>query len=57
MYNLHQLTYDLGDFVSKIIIYPNLIIVCGLKRLTQELDRLILLAPDNPILLTEQRHY
>ena len=52
LYNLHELTYDLGNFVSKIITYPNLIIVCGLKGLIQELDRLILLAPDNPILLS-----
>lgn len=52
LYNLHELAYDLGDFVSKINTYPNLIIVCGLKGIKQELDRLILSAPNNPILMS-----
>lgn len=52
LYNLHELAYDLVDFVSKINTYPNLIIVCGLKGLKQELDRLILSVPNNPILMS-----
>lgn len=52
LYNVHELAYDLGDFVSKIITYPNLIVVCGLKVLQQELDRLILTKPDKPILMS-----
>ena len=52
LYNLHEIAYDLGDFVSKIITYPNLVVVSGLKSLKQELDRLILLSPDDPILLS-----
>ena len=52
LYNLHEIAYDLGDFVSKIITYPNLVVVCGLKSLKQELDWLILLSPDDPILLS-----
>ena len=52
LYNLHEIAYDLGNFVSKIITYPNLVVVCGLKSLKQELDQLILLSPDDPILLS-----
>ena len=52
LYNLHEIAYDLGNFVSKIITYPNLVVVCGLKSLKQELDRLILLSSDDPILLS-----
>ena len=52
LYNLHELAYDLGDFVSKIITYPDLIVICGLKGLKQELDRLILSAPDDPVLMS-----
>ena len=31
IYNLHELAYDLGDFVYKVITFPNLLMVCGLK--------------------------
>ena len=31
--NLHELAYDLGDFVHKIITYPDLVVVCGLKTI------------------------
>ena len=57
LYNLHELAYDIDDFVSKINTYPYLIIICRLKSLKQELDRLILLAPDSPILLSCIPHF
>lgn len=31
LYNLHELSYDLVDFVHRITTYPDLIVVCGLK--------------------------
>ena len=47
---MHELAHDLGDFVSKIITYPNLIVVCGLKSLKQELEQLILSSPADTVL-------
>ena len=41
LYNLHELSYDLGNFVHKITTYPDLIVVCGLKHMLKELNRLI----------------
>jgi len=38
LYNLHEVAYDLGD---KIITFPDLIIVCGLRTVLQELDRIV----------------
>ena len=52
LYNLHELAYHLGDFVSKVITYPDLVVVCGLKSLKQEFDQLIWLAPNDPILMS-----
>ena len=37
LYNVHELAYDLEDFVYKIITFPDLIIVCGLNVVLQEL--------------------
>ena len=52
LYNLHELAYDLDGFVSKITTYPDLIVVCGLKGIKEELDRLILSSPDDSILMS-----
>ena len=41
LYNVHELAYDLEDFVYKIITFPDLIIVCGLNAVLQE--------PANPL--------
>ena len=51
MYNVHELAYDLGDFVYKIITFPDLIIVCGLNVVLQELNRIISAVTKTPILL------
>ncbi len=29
IYNLHELAFNLEDFVKEIVTYPNLIVVCG----------------------------
>ena len=52
LYNLHEITYDVNGFVHKIETYPNLIVVCGLKQLMDELNSLVQLKPDIPILLS-----
>ena len=33
LYNIHEIAFDLDGFVSKIITYPNLVIVCGHPKL------------------------
>lgn len=52
LYNVHELAYDLEDFVCKIITFPDLIVVCGLKTVLQELDRIISAVTKSPILLS-----
>lgn len=52
LYNLHEVAYDLNGFVHKIETYPNLTVICGLKHLTDQLNSLIQLKSDIPILLS-----
>jgi len=50
--NVHELAYDLGDFVYKITTYPDLVVVCGSKPILSELDRIIKVNSDHPVLLS-----
>ncbi len=43
LYNLHELSYDIPDFVLKIITFPDLVVVCGVKRFLIESNRLLAL--------------
>lgn len=43
LYNLHELSYDIPGFVHKIVTYPDLIIVCGIKMIFTECNRLLAL--------------
>ena len=52
LYNLHEMAYDTSGFVRKIETYPNLVVVCGLKSLMNELNRIIQAELDIPILLS-----
>ena len=52
LYNLHEVAYDLNGLVHKIENYPNLTVICGLKHLTDQLNSLIQLKSDIPILLS-----
>ena len=52
LYNVHELAYDLEDFVYKIITFPDLIIVCGLNVVLQELNRIISAITKTLILLS-----
>ena len=49
--NLHELAYNLGDFVYKITTYPDLVVVCDSKPILSELDRIIKVNSDHPVLL------
>ena len=52
LYNLHEVAYDLNGFIHEIETYPNLTVICGLKHLTGQLNSLIQLKSDIPILLS-----
>lgn len=41
LYNLHELAYDMNEFVHKITTYPDLIVVCGYKPMLKELNRVL----------------
>ena len=41
LFNLHELSYDLDMFVHKIVTYPDLIVICGIKRMLMEVNKLL----------------
>ena len=43
LYNLHEIAYDLPEFVWVIQTYPDLVCVCGMKEVLDQLDRLLLI--------------
>ena len=47
LYNLHELSHDLENFIHKIVTYPDLVVVCGLKLMLKEVNRLLQLDSSN----------
>ena len=41
LYNIYEIAYDLLGFASKIVTYPDLIIVCGIPKMLIALYRLV----------------
>ena len=41
LYNIHEIAYDLPDFVWTIQTYPDLIVVCGMKDILDQMDRIL----------------
>ena len=41
LYNIHEIAFDLDGFVSKIITFPDLVIVCGHPKLLMEMNNLL----------------
>ena len=41
LYNLHELSHDIDIFIHKIVTFPDLVIVCGLKPMLKEVNRLL----------------
>ena len=41
LYNVHELSYDLQEFVHKIVTFPDVAIVCGLKHILTHINRLL----------------
>lgn len=52
IYNLHELAYDLDDFVKVIVTYPDLVIICGLDKIINELDLILQMDSECPQLLS-----
>ena len=52
LYNLHELAYDLNGFVKVMTTYPDLVIICGLTELINELDMVLQLESERPQLLS-----
>ncbi len=52
LYNVHELAYDLEDFVKIITTYPDLIIICGLNKLITELKSILQTDSECPQLLS-----
>ena len=43
LYNLHEIAYDIPGFIWKITTYPDLICVCGLREILEELEKVVAL--------------
>lgn len=41
LYNVHEVAYDLNGFVTTIITYPDLVLICGMQTMAQELDKFL----------------
>ena len=41
LYNIHEIAYDLPDFVWTIQTYPDLIVVCGMKDIMDQMDHIL----------------
>ena len=52
IYNLHEIAYDMGDFVKVIKTFPDLTIVCGLKEIIREFASIIQVKYQAPQLLS-----
>ena len=52
MFNLHEIAYDLPQFVWFIQTYPDLLCACGIEEILDQLDRILLIDPAIPQLLS-----
>ena len=52
LYNVHELAFDLDNFIHKIITFPDLVIVCGLKVMVWKINRIIHMHHNPPILFS-----
>ena len=46
------MAFDLDGYVSKIVTYPDLLVICGLKSMLNELNWIIYAGTQSPILLS-----
>jgi hypothetical protein len=52
IYNLHEMSYDMNDFVKIISTFPDLIVIFGLDVITKELNLLLNIQTENQQLLS-----
>ena len=57
LYNLHEITYDLGGYISKTVTYPDLVVVCALPALLNEAKHVLQLKSSSPQLLSYDTTY
>ena len=50
LYNLHEIAYDLNDFVHQIITYPDLVVVCVLRVMLAETNRVLKLGSSSHLM-------
>jgi len=50
MYNLHEIAYDIPGYIHKIITFPDLVCVCGVQEVLEELDKTLLLGSSDQLL-------
>ena len=50
LYNLHEIAYDLPGFIWKITTYPDLLCICGLQEVVDEVDKVLVLDPSCQLL-------
>ena len=50
LYNLHEIAYDIPGFIWKINTFPDLVCVCGLQEIVNELDRVLVLDTSSQLL-------
>ena len=50
LYNIHEIAYDNPGFVWKITTFPDLICICGLQEILDELDRVLVLHSPSQLL-------
>jgi len=54
-YCMHELAYNISGFIWKITTFPDLVCICGLQKLLEELDRVLLLDPHSQLLSYDTR--
>jgi len=52
LYNLHEIAYDLDGYISKVVTFPDLLVICGLKHILAELNWIISVTTKPPTLLS-----
>ena len=50
LYNLHEIAYDIPGFIWKISTFPDLVCICGLQEIVDELNRVLVLDPSSQLL-------
>lgn len=52
LYNLLKITYDISDFVHKITVHPNVLVICGTLRIINMCNTALLVSPQDHQVLT-----